>query len=209
MTEHALEWERTSGWADSITRMFERNLTAALPALVTAETLDSARGRRIAVRLVETLGGYAYGLVAAQVARAVLTWFGAEQAARVRAAARRAARTAIADEPEELIPALRIRFGLLGERLAEVVDATLRALPAAPGQNAALANQLQIDLDRDDRLALEIATGWQYAAAVIERAPLPALGSPRARELWRIWSRLAGHREAAAASDRDLILRIG
>ncbi|HEY6034973.1 MAG TPA: hypothetical protein VIV58_11955, partial [Kofleriaceae bacterium] len=64
MTEHALEWERTSGWADSITRMFERNLTAALPALVTAETLDSARGRRIAVRLVETLGGYAYGLVA-------------------------------------------------------------------------------------------------------------------------------------------------
>jgi hypothetical protein len=53
------------------------------------------------------------------------------------------------------------------------------------------------DLNRDsafdDRLAQEISIGWAHACAAIERRAVGSVACPpRARDLWRTWSRLAG-----------------
>jgi len=223
MTEPAVAWERATEWPRAIAGMFERNLAGAVPSLASPTSPESARARRIVALFVETLGGYAYGTVAGQLAHGVTTWFGAAPGARVRAAVREAA-PSVPPPPlgdielasarvalvEEVDAALRIRFMLLAERLGELVERSLEALPPGVGQHAALTERLRSDLAHDDRLALEIMTGWSYACAVIERRPIAATGSPRARELWRTWARLAGHGEAPAQAEPagDYIARI-
>jgi len=226
MTEAARAWEPASEWPRAIARMFERNLAAATPGLAVPVTTEPARARRIVALLVETLGGYAFGLVAGELGRAVSTWFGAGPAGRVRGAARATApHTHVAstfddaklalelvqprDLAGELVAALPVRLALVGEQLAELVDDATRALPSEPQALAALTSQLSTALERDDRLAVEILTGWRHACAVIERRAPDVEASPRARELWRTWSQLAGQLELEPAGERDLVMRIG
>jgi hypothetical protein len=67
-------------------------------------------------------------------------------------------------------------------------------LPADRSRTSgAMFSELKRDSVFEDRLSLEITTGWIYACAVIERAPAQAPDiSPRARDLWQMWSGLAG-----------------
>ena len=78
---------------EAIARMFERNLTAAAAELHAPATREPARARRIAAFLAETLGGYAYGIVAADLCRTIARSLGAEVGTRLRTRAERPIRS--------------------------------------------------------------------------------------------------------------------
>ena len=192
-----------------ITHMFERNIDAAATALREPATTEVARARRISALLVETLGGYAFGTVAGQLVRATTTWFGAEQAGLLRVAIASAPTpprrfdeavvdAALAHAPvvlsRELVTGLRVRFAAAARDVKRLVAAAEASLPADRARTSgAMFSELKRDSVFDDRLSLEITTGWSYACSAIERVPFLSLGiSPRARDLWQMWSRLAG-----------------
>ena len=115
------------------------------------------------------------------------------------------------DLATELVTTLRIRLAVVTGQLAALVAETTRDLEPEPQGNAVWIAQLAAELERDDRLALEIAAGWRHACSVIERRAPVIDGSPRARELWRTWARLAGGGEVRTPVERagDYITRIG
>jgi len=203
MTEHL-------DYVAAIARMFERNVEAVAATLPEPKTGAPARARRVNELLVETLAGFAYGTVAAQLARAVSTWFGAESSLYVRSAPlpkRRRARNenhdvriarALAHAPLDLGCELRValdaRLVITARDVADLVLGLVAILPAdRERMAAAMFSSLNRDSVFDDRLALEISIGWTYARAAIERRVVPAVeASPRARDLWKKWSALAG-----------------
>ncbi len=205
-------------FTDAIARMFERNIVATTPSLREPTTNEVARARRISALLVETLGGYAFGTVAGQLVRATATWFGASEARRLRAAVSASTTTpshfdetqvdaALGHAPvvlaRELVRDLRIRLRTAALDVNRLVAATEALVPADRARAlGAMFSELKRDSVFEDRLALEIATGWTHACAVIERAPiqLPDI-SPRARDLWQMWSRLAGRPSPTAVRD--------
>ncbi|HEY6032598.1 MAG TPA: hypothetical protein VIV58_00025 [Kofleriaceae bacterium] len=203
MTEHL-------AYADAIARMFERNVETVCATLAEPTTSAPARARRVIELLVETVAGYAYGTVAAQLARAVSSWFVAEHSLYVRSAPvprRQRARNenhdvriarALAHAPldlgHEFKVALQTRLGITARDVGELVLGLVAILPTDQERMAAaMFSALNRDSVFEDRLALEISTGWIYACAAIERGPQPAVeASPRARDLWRIWSQMVG-----------------
>lgn len=206
-------------WLAAIAKMFERNLEAVAAALAEPTTSEPARARHVVELLVETLGGFAYGVVAGQLSRAVAPWFGPDLAAFVRShpvPARRSSRNdnhdvriarALAHAPLDLGHEFRVA---LQNRLAVVMrDLTLlvHTLGAKfPDDQRRMTEAMFSGLNRDslfdDRLAREIATGWTYACAAIERRALEvAAASPRARDLWQTWSRMAGAPQPQPARD--------
>lgn len=205
-------------FTDATARMFERNVDAAAPSLREPATIEVARARRISALLVETLGGYAFGTVAGQLVRATATWFGASEAGQLRAAISASTTTpsrfdeaavdaALAHAPvvlaRELARDLRVRLHVAALDVNRLVAAAEALIPADRARTSgAMFSELKRDSVFEDRLSLEIATGWAHACAVIERAPiqLPEI-SPRARDLWQMWSRLAGHPIPAAVRD--------
>jgi hypothetical protein len=68
--------------------------------------------------------------------------------------------------------------------------------------------ELACGAEYDDRLARELSIGWACACAAIEHMPMPVIEtSPRSRDLWRIWSELAGN--PAASKSRQAEQRDG
>lgn len=205
-------------YTDAISRMFERNVDAAVPSLREPATIEVARARRISALLVETLGGYAFGTVAGQLVRATATWFGASEAGLLRAAISASTTTpprfdeagvdaALAHAPailaRELARDLRVRLHAAALDVNRLVAAAEALVPADRARiSGAMFSELKRDSVFEDRLSLEIATGWAHACAVIERAPiqLPDI-SPRARDLWQMWSALVGRPMPAAVRD--------
>jgi len=194
----------------AIARMFERNVEAVAGTLPEPATVAPARARRVIELLVETLAGYAYGSVVGQLSRSVSTWFGAEYSLYVRSAPvpkRRKVRNenhdvriarALAHAPldlgHEFKVALQTRLGVTARDISELVLGLVAILPTDQERMAgAMFSALNRDSVFEDRLALEISTGWTYACAAIERRPQPLVeASPRARDLWQIWSQLVG-----------------
>ena len=194
----------------AVARMFERNVEAVAATLPEPHTAAPARARRVIELLVETLAGYAYGSVVGQLSRSVSSWFGAEYSLFVRSAPvpkRRRVRNenhdvriarALAHAPldlgHEFKLALQTRLGVTARDVADLVLGLDAILPADQTRMAgAMFSELNRDSVFDDRLAIEIATGWEYASAAIERRPFAILQiSPRARDLWQTWSKLAG-----------------
>jgi hypothetical protein len=198
-------------FSHAIAGMFERNVDAAVSSLQEPATTEVARARRISALLVETLGGYAFGTVAGQLVRATATWFGATEAGLLRAAisaTTTSPKRGVVDEASvdavlahvpivltrELVTALRARLGTAALDVKRLVAATEAILPADRSRTSgAMFSELKRDSVFEDRLSLEITTGWIYARAAIERNPVRAPDiSPRARDLWQMWSRLAG-----------------
>jgi len=194
----------------AIAKMFERNLEAVAAALEEPTTSEPARARHVVELLVETLGGFAYGLVAGKLARSLAPWFGPDFATFVRdhpVAPHRRARNenhdvriarALAHAPLDLGHEFKIaienRLAVVLRELTMLVHALGAILPE--GQQRLAAGMFS-DLNRDslleDRLAQEISIGWAHACAAIERRPVDGVTCPpRARDLWRTWSRLAG-----------------
>lgn len=203
MTEHL-------AYADAVARMFERNIETVCATLPEPKTTAPARARRVIELLVETVAGYGYGTVAAQLARAVASWFGAEHARYVRSAPvprrwrtrnenhdvriARALAHAPLDLGHEFKVALQARLGVTARDISELVLGLVAILPTDQERMAgAMFSALNRDSVFEDRLALEISTGWTYACAAIERRPQPLVeASPRARDLWQVWSQLVG-----------------
>jgi hypothetical protein len=205
-------------FSHAIAGMFERNVDAAMSSLQEPATTEVARARRISALLVETLGGYAFGTVAGQLVRATATWFGATEAGLLRAAISATTTSprrfdeasvdaALAHAPillaRELVTALRARLGTAALDVKRLVAAAEAILPADRSRTSgAMFSELKRDSVFEDRLSLEITTGWIYARAVIEREPVRASDiSPRARDLWQMWSRLAGRPAPIPARD--------
>ncbi|MEP6860736.1 MAG: hypothetical protein ABJE66_08965 [Deltaproteobacteria bacterium] len=203
MTEHL-------DYPAAIARMFERNVEAVVGTLPEPKTIAPARARRVLELLVETLAGYAYGSVVGQLSRSVSTWFGAEYSLYVRSAPvpkRRRVRNenhdvriarALAHAPldlgHEFKVALQTRLGVTARDVADLVLGLGSTLPAEQQRMAgAMFSELNRDSVFDDRLAIEISTGWEYASAAIERRPFATREiSPRARDLWQTWSSMVG-----------------
>ena len=209
---------------DAIAAMYQRSIDEALAALDEPRCERSIEPRRIVGFLVETIAGYAAGSTTRELARAVHAWFGAESAALVHAAApqprtRRATtrddldvENELARRPrrllEELVDQLRARLAETARELAALVEVVAAQLP---GDRARAAAAMFAELARtaryDDRLAREIVIGWRCACAAIDHMPMPAItGSPRARELWQMWSRLVGNplpSETRQPAERD------
>lgn len=197
-------------FTDAIARMFERNVDAAAATLREPATVEAARARRISALLVETLGGYAFGTVAGQLVRATATWFGTSEASLLRAAISTTTTTspprfdedavdaALAHAPvvlaHALVRDLRLRLHAAALDVDRLVEAAAVILPADRTRTSgAMFSELKRDSVFEDRLAVEITTGWAHACAVIERTSIQDLEiSPRARDLWIIWTRLAG-----------------
>jgi len=199
-----------TAYADAQLRMFHRNLEAAAATVLDEpRTTEPARARRIIALLVETLGGFAYGTAAGELVRAVATWFGAESAGRIRAMLPSTARHFAPDAEldlrltppplsVELLGLLRARVNVTARDLAALHAATLAVLPA---ESSRMSDAMFSDLNRDsrftDRLEIEVRNGWIHACAAIERRRPRALEiSPHARNLWSLWSRLAGNPES-------------
>lgn len=194
----------------AIAKMFERNLEAVAAALEEPTTSEPARARHVVELLVETLGGFAYGIVAGQLSRAVAPWFGPALAASVRnqpVPAHRPSRNdnhdvriarALAHAPldlgHEFKVALQNRLAVVMRDLTMLVHTLGANFPEGQARMVeAMFSGLNKDSVFDDRLAREISTGWIYACAAIERRPVEAVsGSPRARDLWRTWTRMVG-----------------
>jgi len=193
----------------AIAEMFERSVAEACTALVVPpETERPAEARRIVGLLAETIAGYAAGLVTRELGHAVHTWFGAESAALVHAAAplpRTRAKTHEdfdAPEPtlrEELVLRLRARLAETAAELRMMIEVVAARLPGDRTRAAtAMFGELARTAQYDDRLAGEIALGWRCACAAIGHTPMPDVASsPRARDLWRIWSELVGNPTAS------------
>jgi hypothetical protein len=214
-------------YADAMLRMFHRNIEAAAATVLDEpRTNEPARARRIIALLVETLGGFAYGTAAGGLARAVSTRFGTEPAELVRSFLPSEPRL---PEPDldrylsatprplsvEMLAMLRARVGLAARDLETLAAATSKRLSA---ENGRLCDMMFTELNRDsvfdDRLEIELQTGWAHACAAIARhRPVVAAASPRARTLWTIWSRLAGNPELEPTRERaqlnGYIMRVG
>ncbi len=215
-----------TAYADAQLRMFHRNVdAAAATALEEPRTTEPARARRTVALLVETLGGFAYGTAAGELVRAVSTWFGAERAGLVRAALPATRRFEAGAELDfqvtpppvsvEMIGLLRARLNVAGRDLAALQAATVAMLPT---DNVRMSDAMFSELNRDsvftDRLEIEIRTGWAHACAAIERRrPTAQDISPRARNLWSTWSRLAGNPDPEPTRRADhsggYIMRVG
>lgn len=165
--------------SDALAHMFDRNVTTAI--LREPNTHEVARARRIIGLFVETIGGFAFGTFAVKLARRGIPQ-PPQPAPRWD---ERAIDEALAHKPVVLVNELR---SALRTRLARAA-AELHQL----GYAKTMFSQLNIDSVFDDRLAIEISTGWSYACSVIERTPIetPHI-SPRARSLWHIWCEMAG-----------------
>jgi hypothetical protein len=212
-------------YQDAIATMFERSATDALVTLREPVCERPAAARRIVGLLVETIAGYAIGCVGRELVRACSAWFGPEIAAIVRTATPppRRVRRPSTDEgldadlrPLDLIDELR---GCLRARLALAVDEARMLIEVGAGllppdserSRAAMFAELARKTVFDDRLALEIALGWQCACAAIERAPMPDVDCPpRARDLWQMWSRLVGNSPPSETRqpDRDSYITV-
>jgi hypothetical protein len=193
-------------YQDAIAAMFERSIHDALATLPEPACERPAEARRIIGLLVETIAGYAVGSTMRELARAVGTWFGAESAALVHAAAPapRARRATTCDEWLEptieprlidvLASELRARLAITAIEIGTAIEAVAARLPGERGRPAAaMFGELARAAHYDDRLAREIATGWSCACAAIEHTTMPAIETPRARELWCMWSQLVGN----------------
>jgi hypothetical protein len=215
MTEHL-------DYPAAVARMFERNVEAVASTLPEPKTAAPARARRVSELLVETLAGFAYGTVVGQLSRAVSAWFGAEHSLYVRSAPvpkRRKVRNenhdvriarALAHAPldlgHEFKLALQTRLGVTARDVADLVLGLEAALPADRSRMAgAMFSELNRDSVFEDRLGVEISTGWEYACAAIERRPFATLEiSPRARDLWQTWARMVGAPVPEATRDSVL-----
>ncbi|HEX4454099.1 MAG TPA: hypothetical protein VH143_24720 [Kofleriaceae bacterium] len=193
----------------AIGAMFERSITEARPSL--REPQCEHRGndaRRVVDMLVETLAGFAVGIVTRDFARAVNAWFGAGAGALVHAAIpaskplrRRATTDEIIDLPvktvrEHFAGDLRERLARTATELCATIDVVAARLLKGERSRAAEAmfGELARGAEYDDRLARELSIGWGCACAAIEHTPMPSIdASPRSRDLWRIWSELAGN----------------
>ena len=188
--------------------MFERSIAEARPSLREPQREHrTAHARRVIEMLIETIAGFAVGIVARDFARAVNAWFGAEAAALVHAtvpAPKRAHRAKTADEildapiklmRDEFVEHVRDRLAQTGRELSSVVAVVGARLPAERGRAAeAMFGELSRTSEYDDRLARELSIGWACACAAIEHMPMPIIQtSPRSQDLWRIWSELAGN----------------
>ena len=211
-----------TAYADAMLRMFHRNIER-VTTLGEPRTTRPARARRITALLVETLGGFAYGTAAGQLERAVAVWFGPERKRVVRDAIQvptHRVERVFELEPDpsfarDMLAALRTRTTVAARDLAALEAAVVAILPA---DHARLADAMFSELNRDsvfdDRLEVEIQTGWTFACAAIERRPVQTLEiSPRASNLWAMWSQLAGNPAAEPARSPDhlngYITRVG
>jgi len=208
-------------YQDAIITMYERSLRETLATLPDPTCARPAEARRIIDLLVETIAGYASGLVARELVHRVNAWFGPELAAAARAVTpppRRAHPPAIDDDfdvdlyprrvIDELGCALRSRLARAAADALVRIEAVAALLPAdRESTAAAMFAELARTTLFDDRLTRELAFGWQCACAVIEHTPIPVVdGPPRARDLWQIWSRLASGSppsETRQPPDRD------
>jgi hypothetical protein len=199
-----------TAYSDAIGRMFERNVEEAKPALHEPITSEPARARRIIELLVETLGGFAYGTVAGQLARSAGRWLGAEYGRFVRTAPvprrprlrnpahdvwfARALAHAPLDLGHEARLALDTRLAATVRDLGELAASLEAILPGELADAAAaMFSELNRDSAFDDRVTQEIGIGWEHACAAIERRPVAVRTlSQRARDLWTLWSRLTG-----------------
>ncbi len=209
---------------DAIAAMYQRSIDEALAALDKPRCESSIEARRIVGLLVETIAGYAAGSTTRELARAVHAWFGAESAALVHAAAPRprTRRATTRDDVDvddelarrpsrlldELAAQLRARLAETARDLAALVDVVAARLPGERSRAAvAMFGELARTARYDDRLAQELAIGWRCACAAIEHTPMPVIdSSPRARDLWRIWSQLVGNpppSETRQPAERD------
>ncbi|MFT3693159.1 MAG: hypothetical protein QM831_08460 [Kofleriaceae bacterium] len=190
-------------YANAIARMFERNINAAV--LVEPVTQKRARALRIVDLYVETIAGYAYGCVAGRFARSVQSWFGAEPAALIRAAAMSHSSTKKPESLDEQLAAplalrheaaqkLTSRLGRVVRDLENLVGAAGAILPTDRSRTTeAMFSELNKDSVFDDRIQIEIQTGWKFARAAIEEVPYtPSDLTERARNLWETWSKMAG-----------------
>ena len=219
-------------YAQASLRMFHRNLEAAAATpLDEPHTTEPARARRIIALLVETLGGFAFGTAAGPVLRAVLTRYGAGCAGSLRAALSPGPRAQdtdhlllLDDEPAlstRMLARVRARVSVAARDLSGLQAATLAAITAIDSGSSstrgtgaeAMFGELHCASLVSDRLELELRTGWVHACAAIERRqPRESQSSPRARELWASWSRLAGNPPApgrAAVHREGFITQIG
>jgi hypothetical protein len=209
---------------DAIAAMYQRSMTEALAKLREPRCERANEARRIVGLLVETIAGYAAGATTRELVRAVHAWFGAESAALVHAAAPRPrTRRAptrddihvddeLARRPQRIVDLLaeqlHARLAETARDLAALVEVVAARLPGDRNRAAAaMFGELARTARYDDRLANEIALGWRCACAAIEHTPMPVIdSSPRARDLWQIWSELVGNpppSETRQPAERD------
>ena len=192
----------------AIAAMFERSIAEARPSLREPQREHgTAHAYRVVEMLVETLAGFAVGIVARDVARAVNAWFGAEAGAHVHAAIPAPKRVRRASTADEIIDApiklmrdefgeqLRDRFAQTAREIGATIDDVAARLPGERNRAAvAMFGELARGAEYDDRVTRELTIGWACACAAIEHTPMPSIDtSPRSRDLWRIWSELAGN----------------
>jgi hypothetical protein len=194
MTQAALAHSPARAYAESIAATFERVLADDVPQLREPTSDDGQRALQIVGLVVETIVGFAHGLVVGELERAAHVWLDAG-APSLRDVAMRGPALASSDRfladagtrplVDELGACLRPRLRYAASDLARLVA----TLPAHPAMFAHLRERSLLD----ERLRGELAHGWVCACAAIERAPLPRIqGSARSRALWQAWARLAG-----------------
>ena len=181
--------------------MFEDTVARVLPELCDPRAFDSERVDKLIGTVVETAVGFAVGLAAGELVRAIDVWLGADIADGVRTAIQHApcntdhsvpaftSATVVAD----LEARLRFRLRIAAGELRSLFDHALRSVPAGREQAvvAALAMARHGSL-LGERFGSAITQGWQFACAAIDGTQPPVLerGSP-SHALWQRWSRLA------------------
>jgi hypothetical protein len=194
---------RHDAYASSIATTFERVLADDVPTLHEPSADNPQRALQIVGLVAETIAGLAVGIVAGELERATRTWFDASTAAELRGlfdasiggrvARPVSSRRFLPDADlrpivDELGIRLRPRLRYVAADLAYAIERAYVRL-RTPAMFAVLAEHSLLD----ERLRVELATGWACACAAIEGRPLPTIqGSARSRALWQAWSRLAG-----------------
>jgi hypothetical protein len=192
-----------------------RALRQATADLIEPRVTDPKRALDVLGRVVETLTGFAYGTIVGELVRGVRRWFGDEIATDVQRTLTMACAAPVTtngvgyledanERPlaNELASALHLRFCAMSRDVQALVASVLALVDQrAPHKRGLVAVMLELSSQDDtieQRIAAELAFGWQVFVATVTARPIPSTDArtARSRALWQAWHEQHAQRTA-------------
>jgi hypothetical protein len=164
----------SAAYLESVRAALAKVLREIGPTLIEPRALDLARARRVLGLFVDTITGFALGVIAGHVLGGMRRWYGDEGARAMRGALPTWQRLATEGSVTEQ---LHVQFC----HLQPLARALVGALPVLP-MTAAMLDLLAKEDTIERRVGEELARGWRVYSAAVTTKRYPAL-----TPLWQRW----------------------
>jgi hypothetical protein len=198
--------------------LLARALRQATADLIEPRVSEPRRALEVLGRVAETLTGFSYGTIVGELVRGVRRWFGEEIATDVQRTITTACAESVAasglpyladahERPliNELASVLHLRFCVMSRDVQALVAAIVaivdRRAPHKRGLVAVMLDLLCKDDTLEQRIAVELAFGWQVFVATVTAKPTPSTDArtARSRALWQAWHEQQAQRTGTLA----------